>query len=601
MKKLSLMLIALLCSAIYGQEILFTTQISPVNIADVKNKPFVEIPYLTWGGDVGFFVANGGKNTKAGSIYDKFGLKASFVQGDDFNKQVKRYLSGESPFLRGTMHMIGMASEACNLDAKTKPVNLLQLTWSAGDHLIGRKNIKTLNDLKKTKIAVQQGGPHIGLLFDILEAAKIDRKDVQLIYTTDLTGPNGPAELFRKDPSIDCCCVITPDMLGLTAGSVGTGAEGTVKDAKVVVSTQTMSRSIADVLCVRKDWYDSHKDFCDNLVAGYLKACVEIVTQRKAFNGNKLDQKYKEILQMAQDIFGKDVLPSLEIDAHGLLLDASFVGLPGNISFFLDEGNLAGFTPKMKSSLDLAINWGYAKNRHGYLAANIDYQKIAKIAGIPYEAPKTTPRIVAEGTNLFPDSQLDDRTILSFTIQFKANQEEFNIETYGSDFERAIKAASTFGNGAIVIRGHSDPTKTLVDLIKAGLDKGILTREGQAGNYSYKVQGKTLDLSKTNQIIDLIKEGAFDGSLNASPRDTMQAALNLSLTRAEVVKKSLASYAKERKVNLDISQILVTGAGISQPIVARPRNIMEAEKNMRVEFRIIKVDAESLKSTDFDY
>ena len=52
---------------------------------------------------------------------------------------------------------------------------------------------------------------------------------------------------------------------------------------------------------------------------------------------------------------------------------------------------------------------------------------------------------------------------------------------------------------------------------------------------------------------------------------------------------------------MDVSQIRPVGAGISQPVIPRPKNIQEAEKNMRVEFRIIRVDAESLKPADFDY
>jgi outer membrane protein OmpA-like peptidoglycan-associated protein len=294
-------------------------------------------------------------------------------------------------------------------------------------------------------------------------------------------------------------------------------------------------------------------------------------------------------------------LPTLEVDAHGLLLDATFVGLTGNISFFEDKGNLSGFEPKMKAALDLATSWGYAKNRYGFAQPGLDYKKIAELAGIKYEAPKMTGRVVAEGTNLFPDSQLDERTILSFVIQFKANQEDFSIDTYGADFDRALKTASTFGNAVVVIRGHSDPTKTLVDLLKAGMDKGIVTREGAPGAYTYKLNGKPLDLARTSDLVGLIKEGSFDGSSAASPRETMTAALNLSLARAEAVKKTLVTYAKDKKINLDVTQVIPTGAGISQPIVARPKNVADAEKNMRVEFRIVRVDAESLRPSDFDY
>ena len=53
---------------------------------------------------------------------------------------------------------------------------------------------------------------------------------MEIVFVEELTAPKGPAELFRKDKTIDACCVITPDMIGLTGGltSSGTGAEGTV-------------------------------------------------------------------------------------------------------------------------------------------------------------------------------------------------------------------------------------------------------------------------------------------------------------------------------------------------------------------------------------
>lgn len=601
----------ILLSALFGfsQQQRFGELIGSPQKGNVKNTAVLEIPYLTWGGDEAFFHANGGLETQKGSTYDQQGLKVKFVKGDDFSEQTRRYIKGETPFLRGTMSMIGMASEVCGENPETIPVTILQLTWSAGDYVVARKDLKTLNDLKrdgkKVKVAVQQGGPHVGLVYDVLEAVQLKKNDIEVVFVEDLTGPKGPAELFRKDKSIDACCVITPDMIGLTGGltNVGTGAEGTVAGSHVLVSTQTMSRSIADVLCVRKDWYDKNKDKCEKIVAGYLKSCVSLVNHRKDFEKTKkLNAEYKAVLTQMQTIFGKDVLPTLEVDAHGMLMDATFVGLEGNVSFFEDKGNLSGFERKMKSSVDMAIGWGYAKDRRSMYASGMDYQSIANRAGLKYTRPAPTGgRVIAESTDLFPDSELDNRTILSFVIAFKANQNDFSIEQYGADFERAIKTASTFGNAVVLIRGHSDPTKTLVDLLKAGMEKGIVTREGDKGNYSYKLNGKPLDLSQTKAIETLIKSGAFDGAKEVSPRDTMQAALNLSASRAEAVKKALSAYAKNKNFNLDLSQIVPVGAGISQPVVPRPKNINDAEKNMRVEFRIIRVDAESLKPADFDY
>lgn len=180
----------------------------------------VSVPYITWGGDVATFLANGGLQTEAGSAYQAAGLQVNLTAGDDFVGQVKNYLSGKSPFLRGTMHMLGQASEVIASDPRTKPVIILQLSWSAGDHIVSRESIRKLNDLKGKKIACQQGGPHVGLLYDSLAAAQLTNKDVTIVWTKDLTGPGGAAELFRKDSTIDACCVITPDMLGLT-GEIG--------------------------------------------------------------------------------------------------------------------------------------------------------------------------------------------------------------------------------------------------------------------------------------------------------------------------------------------------------------------------------------------
>jgi ABC-type nitrate/sulfonate/bicarbonate transport system substrate-binding protein len=607
-----------LCVGLFVGEALgqqrFADLVGPVTAQPVKQAAELQVPFITWGGDVATFLANGGLTTKTGSIYNKQGLKIRLTNGDDFVGQVKDYMSGKTPFLRGTFRMLGQASEVLGSDPKTKPVVILQLTWSAGDHVVARENLKTLNDLKKTtsgkvKIACQQGGPHVGLLDDMLRASQIDWSDVEIVWAPDLTGDNGPAALFRKDPSIGACCVISPDMIGLTGGldSKGSGAEGTVKGAHVLVSTAQMSRSIADVYAVRSDWFQANRAVAEKFVAGYLAASQQIVPMRKAFEDTgRLTPQYKALLTMGQDILGEDVLPTLEVDAHGLLLDCTFVGLPGNISFFMDKGNLNGFDAKLKAALDLATGQGYAKVRTGFVPAGFDYQQIAKVAGIEYVEPgKTAGKIDAEAIDLFPDSVgLDDQTILSFTISFEPNQSAFPPDRYGAEFNRAIQSASTFGNAVVVIRGHSDPTKTLVDLIRAGIAKGVIQRSGARPNYKYFVrvggQSQPLDLKQTKRVAELIKAGEFDGA-QTSPRETMQAALNLSQARAEAVRDAVVKFAKQQDVNLDASQMQPVGAGILEPLVSKPRNMDEAKQNMRVEFRIVKVPAEAISESDFDF
>jgi hypothetical protein len=52
---------------------------------------------------------------------------------------------------------------------------------------------------------------------------------------------------------------------------------------------------------------------------------------------------------------------------------------------------------------------------------------------------------------------------------------------------------------------------------------------------------------------------------------------------------------------MDKSQIQPVGVGIREPFVAKPANMDEAKKNMRVEFRVVRVAAEASKPADFDF
>ena len=581
-------------------------------VGDAPVKPVAEdgplnVPFITWGGDVATFEANGGGlKTAKGSTFDKLGLDLNLTPGDDFVRQVKDYMGGKSPFLRGTFRMLGQASGVIGADPRTKPVVILQLSWSAGDHVVGRESIKTVDDLKGKKIAVQQGGPHVGLLYDVLKSADLSKDDVQIVFVPDLTGPDGAAELFRKDESVAACCVITPDMIGLTGGaeSAGTGAEGTVKGARVVVSTAQLNRSVADVYAVRKDYFDSHREQCENFAAGWLAGRERVVQLRNDFeNGDgRMSGDYRKLLASAQEIFGAEVIPNLEVDAHGLLLDCLFVNLPGQIDFFRTEGNLVGFDAKLTDALDMATAWGYAEQRNGFEPSPFDYRTIAKKAGVEYAEPEQRERIVGGEAEVFGDlAELDANTILEFTINFDPNQSEFSEDRYGAEFRRAVENAARYAGAVVVIRGHSDPTAVLREMIYGGLANGTLRRTGVPGNYEYIYNGRPIDPTNYETVEKLISSGAFDSPPKHRPRAVMQKALNLSVQRAEAVKQAIADYAKKSGVQVDLSALTPSGAGISDPLIPKPRSLAEAKENMRVEFRIVRVNAEVLGADDFDF
>lgn len=618
MKRVLLATFVALCATVaYAQQSLvpnFSTLTGNVKVEPVTNTGTRDLPYLTWGADVAAFEANGGINTIPDSIFAKQGLKFRLVNGDDFVLQVKNYMSGKTPYLRGTFTQIASASELLNRDPATKPVMVVQYSWSAGDHLVSREGIKTLNELVGKTICLQQGGPHIGMLDDVLRAGSLKWTDIKVKWAKNLTGTDSPAEMMRSDASIDAAFVISPDMIGLTGGldQKGTGAEGTIKGAHVLLSTATMNRSIADVMCVRSDFYKDKNGYAEvqKYVAGYLASTERLMNQKKAYNDGKgKSPEYIKALKMAQQILGDKVLPTIEVDAHGLVCDALFVGLPGQPVFFNDPGNVNGFESKQKINLDLAVMLGYASTRAGIEKANWEYPKIATIAGIEYKAPvKDTNRIQGEGTDLFPDSELDERTIASFTINFEPEQTEFNIDTYSAEFRKVIEQTQTFRNAQVVVRGHADPTKTLTDFLKFGMSNGTITRDGKSGSYRYYLKGKPLDLTSTPSIVSMVTNGDFMVGDNDSrtaqasnPQETMQAALGLSQKRAEAVKLAIKAFAEREKLNIDLSQVKPSGVGIREPLIAKPTNLDEAKRNMRVEFRLVRVNSENIKPSDFDY
>lgn len=602
-------------SQVAAQDNDFSKLVGGAKAKPVAEKDVYDMPWITWGGDVITFSANGGSaKTTPTSVFGKMGLRYNLVDGNNPAEQVKKYMAGETPWLRMTIRMLGQASGVLGSDPSTQPVVLLQETFSLGDHVVAREHVASLNDLKpkegkKLKIAVQRGGPHVGLIDDMLRTAKLKWEDVEIVWTEDLSGAKGPAELFKKDKSIDLCCVITPDMLGLTGGldQTGSGAEGTIKGSHVVSSTSTMSRSVVDVVCVRADYFKTHREECEKFVAGYLKAARQVQEWRKKTeDSGTMPTEYKKLLTVAQGTFGRDVIPTIEVDGHGLMLDANIVGLTGNIAFFEQEGNLNGFEAKQKVALDLAVGQKYATARRGFQKPGFDYRKIATLAGLEYVAPKVDRKRIAESVDLFPDSDTGDgkgkqiKVIYTFEITFSPNQTTFSADTYGAQFDEAIKNASLYGNAAIRITGHSDPTKTLVDMIRAGMKKGIIKRTGNRGSYKYFLSGRPLDLTQTKTIQKMIETGTFDGADDYDPKATMQAALNLSHSRARSVRTSLISYAKTKGYNFDESQFRPVGAGVTMPVIPKPRNLNEAKQNMRVQFQIVTVPAEALNPSDFD-
>lgn len=563
--------------AAHVQAVDYTTAhpLSSVITTPVKDCPkFIELPVsvIAWGGDMSTIRANGDTEvTSPGSIFAKKNLSIRLYREDRLAKQVEDYLSCKTPFLRGTLGMVVMASDVINADPRTKPVVIYQMTWSeGGDVLVVHDAIKEPKDLAGKNVVLQAYGPHVDYLTTILKSAGISVSDVQIKWVKDMTEDDKasmhPARALREDSNINGgVLVISPDANALTSGGkIGTGGEDSVKGVRALLSTKTASRVIADVYVVRRDWYEANQDRVFAFVHGLMlaqEASTSLMAdkQPKATYDNWIKASAKMLRGSAD----------LTADVEGMWQDAHSVGWKGNVQFLADLAyprNLAKLTTEVGEAFGPTGLKLIAKPV-SLTAATLDFAKLSEgihdTSGV--EASRFSKQAVEQLVRTREQAgTMTEGRLFNFEITFQPNQQSFTADLYGSEFDRVIELMSTYGGALLTIEGHAD---TL----------GYLKRK-QAG-------AGAEELSR-------IKQGAK----------------NLTLQRANMVRDSLLVYARDKKsVTLDANQFAAVGNGFMKPNVSgcsydqqgdisvncAPRTVDEWNAMRRVVFSVISVEAES--------
>lgn len=520
---------------------------------NVKSGPY-EMPIITWGGDIATILANGNKDiTTNGSLFSDNGLRYQLKREDVFEEQLKNYIQGKTPYLRGTMSMINMAAAAVKDNAKLTPVVFYQLTWSAGgDALVVKSNIKKAADLCGKKIALNYDGPHLNYAYKVLIDAGCNIKDNKFVWTRDLTGTDEtPMAAFTQE-NVDAAFVIIPDGLAMTSGgNVGDGSEDSIKGAHILLSTKTANRVIADVYAVRKDYYDAHKKEVET-VASSLFLAQEKLQKLSSKKGNDYDDVMRASAGLLLDA------PDAIADTEGLLLDAEIAGFSQNMQFFQNDNNFRNFEQIVKESAAGVQALGVIKSPGKVLKAKLNYALLASGITAPVEVnkPKFNSNSVARVIERRQkQNSLDEGTIFEFEVYFKPNQKAFNESLYEEQFQRVVEMAATYGGAVITVEGHSDPMGYL--------------RKKKEGEVVY--------------VLNQIK----------------QSAKNLSMTRAQEVRNAIVGYGIDKRAVMDSSQFAVIGHGIANPKThicgvdpCAPKTKNEWLSNMRVVFRIIQLEAE---------
>lgn len=490
--------------------------------------------------------------------FAKSGLEVELELENDIREQLKDYLSCETPIMRGTQGMLNAVADMTEGDPRTRQVAFYQHGFSNGaDAIVVRPGVNGAEDLSGKTIVTQAYGPHLSYLARILEDGKSDARESgqtwvepTIIYTEDLMGFGGntPGLAFIEDQSVDAAFVTTADARILTSGgSVGTGAEGSVKGASIMLSTRSANRLISEVYVVRADYLENNRDQISNLTKSLFSAEEKM-----------REDVVKQIIDW--ESVGEYLLgdSGAESDAKDLWRDVETVGMQGNIDWSTDSHprSWRSINDEVQSSLvasglmSSAYVIGMADWDYGAFSGSVFDQRRASLPG--FDNNKATSVV----SDMKASGDLESKALVQFEINFRPNQASFSASQYERDFNRVLELAATYGGAVITVEGHSDPLRYL--------------------------------------------RRKHNGASLSDLRSIQQSAKTLSMSRAMEVRDVVLDYANDRGQSMDESQFVTMGHGITEPKTGMcggdpcaPSTEAEWLSNMRVTFRLVNVEAEA--------
>ena len=510
----------------------------------------IQVPVITWAADGTTVAANDGMTRSATSkLAVALGTATSIALQDDFEKQVADYISGKSPFLRGTLGMINLAAEGlAEKDAGLEPVVFYQLSWSTGaDGFVGR-NVRKVNELKGKTIVVQKNGPHIDLVRTLLQSAGLKSGEVTIKYVRDIMdigeggGVNDPAGAMRRDPSVAGAACIYPDIMALTRdGKVGDGTQGSVIGARPILTTKDASRVIADVYAVRRDWFESNggkvAKMREVLLAEQERFQKELKKPSAAFRS--------ECRSLAKIFLGDEKLVEDYLAWAGS--DSQLAGKDGNFEFFERPGWSAGFARTNEKIQEYYLQEGFIRR-----SMKLSDGFAAGTAGTGGANP------VIDSPE-FPDNPIE---ILEVNFPFPSNIREIRWQDNESLFEQLSDMHQAFGGGGIGVYGYADPT--LYNLVKQAEASGR----------------NTIKHPNNGKIYPLNQFGSSKSIETAAIKLTRDRAWGIKAAYKEFVKHKTGKPMRDEETE----NMKFEGKGFEDPLFPDSQNVTKEEmgKNRRV-------------------
>ncbi len=400
-----------------------------------------------WAGWGPIIYANNG--FKPGKVWKTPGgkdFKLELVLIDDPIAMRDAYAAGNLHVGWATLDMLPLFLEGLRKDSRVMPRVYQQVDWSnGGDGIVVRDSIKTMSDLRGKTIVLAQNSPSHFFVLNALINAGVQPAEVEFKFTQDAFQA---AAAFNADKSLAGCVSWAPDIYNLEK----------VKGNRLLVTTSTANKLIADVWFARADFAKDNPDVVEGITRGIFDAMQDL----KAQDGK---QKVAKLMAAGYSI--------PESDALGMLGDAHSTNYAENRDFFLNQNNPTSFERTWTTAYFLykKIN---AVTEQTPFDQVMDFSVIQKLGSEPkYASQKNEYDIqfapASAGTVQGEKDEILTKTVVihffpnSWDLNKKITRtadskevEELYDPNVGFVVEEIGKLAGQYGAARIVIEGHTD-------------------------------------------------------------------------------------------------------------------------------------------------
>jgi NitT/TauT family transport system substrate-binding protein len=384
-------------------------------------------------------------------------FKVELVLIDDPVAMRQAYATGELHIGWATLDMVPLFMEGFvkktgePQDSRVMPRIYQQVDWSnGGDGIVAREAIKTVADLRGKKVVLAQNSPSHYFLLNMLVSGGVQPSEVEMIFTPTAFEA---AAAFNAQRDISAAVSWAPDIYNLAEA----------RGNRMLVTTQTANKLIADVWFARADFAKDHGDKIEALVRGIFDGMEEL---------KKEDRKQECARLMAE---GYNIPAS---DTINMFADAHNTNWAENFQFFLNQNNPTNFERVWSQAYYL-----YRRIPGGITHQPVSFDKVMDFSIIEklgreekyrsqrdeYQmtfAPKAVPDIQAESDEILTNTIVIQFFPNSWDLYKKINRDQGGVVTevlYDPNVDNVLQEvanmAGQFGAARIIVEGHTDSSR----------------------------------------------------------------------------------------------------------------------------------------------